>query len=101
MGTGLSTTHKDIYPGERANLDIAARFDNDDACFGWNDEAYFSNPAWRNQKWRLPSGRYIVKIELTSAGDKEANFYRLVNDTDVSSFRLEHIQQGDLSKIVS
>lgn len=101
IGTGASTTHKDIYPGESASLDIAARFDKDEVCFGWNDEAYFSNPVWRIPKWKLPSGRYTLKIELTSAGDKAVNYYRLINDTDVSSFRLAPAQPDDIKKIIS
>jgi hypothetical protein len=100
VGQNISTTRKDIYPGEGASLDIAARFDNDVDCFGWNDEAYFSNPAWRNPKWKLLPGRYIVKIELTSAGDKATNLYRLINDTDITSFRLEQVQQDDIKKIL-
>ena len=95
-----STTRMDIYPGERASLDIAVRFDDDSECFGWNDEGYFSEPLWRNPKWRLLPGRYIVKVELTSAGDKATSYYRLINDTDMSSFRLEQARADDIKKIV-
>lgn len=97
----IATTRKDIYPGEGASLDIAARFDSDEACFGWNDEAYFSNPTWRNPRWKLLSGRYLVKVELTSAGDKAINYYRLINDTDITSFRLEQAQPDDIKAILS
>lgn len=99
IGSNLSTTRKDLYPGESSSLDIAARFDDDDACYGWNDDAYFSDPSWRNPKWKLLPGRYLVKVELTSAGDKATNYYRLINDTDVTSFRLEPIQSDDIKKI--
>ena len=101
LGSSTDTTRKDIYPGEGESLDIAARFDDDDACFGWNDEAYFSKPAWRNSKWKLLPGRYLVKIELTSAGDKATQIYRLINDTDITSFRLEHAQPDDIKKTAS
>jgi len=94
-----STTLRDIYPGEKSNLDIAARFDKDEKCYGWNDEGYFSNPLWRNPKWELPSGRYIVKVELISSGDKTFGYYRLVNDVDISSFRLEKASQEDIKKV--
>lgn len=99
LGSNISTTRKDIYPGEDASLDIAARFDQDDECFGWNDEAYFSNPMWRNPKWKLLPGRYLVKVELTSAGDKATNYYRLINDTDITSFRLEQAHEADMKKV--
>lgn len=94
-----SSTINDIYPGEKANLDIAARFDRDIVCYGWNDEGYFSNPLWRNPKWELPSGRYIVKVELVSSGDKSVGYYRLVNDVDISSFRLEEAREEDIKQV--
>jgi len=98
IDSSTSTTRKDIYTGEESDLDIAARFDNDEVCFGWNDEAYFSKPAWRNQKWKLLPGRYVVKVEITSAGDKAVNYYRLLNDVDISSFRLEEAQPDDIKR---
>jgi len=97
--TSASTTLQDIYPGEKASLDIAARFDDDKVCYGWNDEGYFSNPLWRNPKWGLPSGRYIVKVELISSGDKTIGYYRLVNDVDISSFRLENASPEDIKRV--
>ena len=100
IGSNSSTTRKDLYPGEGSSLDIVARFDNDDTCYGWNDEAYFSDPSWRNPKWKLLPGRYLVKVELTSAGDKATNYYRLINDTDVTSFRLEPTKSDDVKKII-
>jgi hypothetical protein len=54
----------DVYPGEREVFDIAARFDNDDECYGWNNEAYFSQPIWRNPAWKLDKGRYLVQFEI-------------------------------------
>lgn len=95
------TTRKDIYPSEGLSLDVGARFDESDACYGWNDEAYFSHPTWRNPKRILPPGRYIVKVELTSAADKATNYYRLINDTGVTSFRLEPAQPVDIKNLDS
>lgn len=34
----------DVYPGEFQRLDVAARFNNKDECYGWNNENYFSDP---------------------------------------------------------
>jgi len=99
VGANTSTTRKDIYPGEISSLDIAARFDNDESSFGWNDEAYFSDPPWRNPKWKLSPERFIVKVQLISAGDKITNYYRLINDTDITSFRLEQAQPDDIKRI--
>jgi hypothetical protein len=44
----------DIYPGQTRLLDFVNRADNDEECYGWNNETYFSTPLWRNPKWRLP-----------------------------------------------
>lgn len=31
----------DIQPGESTLLDVAGRFDAEEDCYGWNNEAYF------------------------------------------------------------
>ena len=56
------TPRIDVYPGEAERLDVAGRFDNEDECYGWSNESYFSDPVWRNPDWRLPSGRYLVQF---------------------------------------
>jgi hypothetical protein len=55
----------DVYPGEKEILDIAIRADTDAECYGWNNEAYFSNPIWRNPAWKLSSGRYLVRVVVS------------------------------------
>jgi len=79
----------DVYPGETELLDIAFRADNDVECFGWNNEAYFSTPAWRNPRWRLPPGRYVVVVAVRSSGQKCVRSFRLINDVARTDFRLE------------
>ncbi|MBK8781285.1 MAG: hypothetical protein IPO22_05680 [Anaerolineales bacterium] len=51
--SAASSLKRDIFPGNLERLDIAARFDADNECYGWNNEAYFSDPQWRNSKWQL------------------------------------------------
>lgn len=80
----------DIYPGESELLDIAMRADNDTECYGWNNEAYFSTPPWRNPNWRLDRGRYVVRVIVTSSGQKCIGWFRLENGAGRDSFRLEH-----------
>jgi len=65
----------DVYPGESELLDIAIRADSDVECYGWNNEAYSSSPIWRNPNWKLDRGRYLVRVIITSSGQK---MYRLV-----------------------
>jgi hypothetical protein len=85
----------DIHTGSGEKLDIAARFDQDDVCFGWNNEGYFSKPQWRNPKWRLLPGRYIVKVEVISSGEKTMDLYRLCNDVAINDFRLDPALKTD------
>ncbi|HVM72289.1 MAG TPA: hypothetical protein VMT91_11060 [Anaerolineales bacterium] len=93
--TSTPHTKMDIHPGRGEKLDIAARFDQDDVCYGWNNEAYFSTPQWRNSKWRLLQGRYLVRVEITSAGEKTTRLFRLCNDVVIDDFRLEPAQKSD------
>jgi len=85
----------DIHPGNAEKVDIAAKFDQDNVCFGWNNEAYFSKPLWRNPKWRLLTGRYIVKVEIIAAGEKTMSLFRLCNDVAIDNFRLEPALKTD------
>jgi hypothetical protein len=83
------TPRIDVYPGESERLDISAKFDDENECYGWSNENYFSNPVWRNSNWRLSSGRYLVKVTIVSAGEKFSGLFRLVNDVPRRDFRLE------------
>jgi hypothetical protein len=78
-----------IYPGETESVDIAIRGDDDEACYGWNNESYFSVPEWRNPKWKLNPGRYLVRVVVTSSGRKHVAWFRLENSATRDAFRLE------------
>lgn len=80
----------DVHPGEdeRQRLDVAARFDNEDECYGWNNESYFSDPPWRNPDWKLAKGRYLVRVTVLSTGEKCTSIFRLVNDVAQQDFRI-------------
>ena len=79
----------DVYPGENELLDIAIRADDDAECYGWNNEAYFSSPVWRNPNWKLDRGRYLVQVTITSSGQKSVGWFRLENSVSRTDFRLE------------
>jgi len=87
----VPVTRRDVYPGETetAKLDIGARFDDERDCYGWCNDNYLSNPPWRNPEWRLPAGRYLVRIVVRSSGEECAGVFRLINDVPQSDFRLE------------
>jgi hypothetical protein len=93
IGRMTSESRIDVYPGEKEQLDIVARFDEDQDCYGWNNEAYLH--AWRNPKWKLPRKDFTVKVVVTSSGGKCTALCRLSNGADL---RLEQAQEGDLLK---
>lgn len=90
------TTLIDIPPGEEKWIDIAAKFDDENDCFGWNNQSYFSEPLWRNSDWKLERGRYLVSVKIISAGEVSSKMFRLINDVSRNSFRLEPSQSNDM-----
>jgi len=85
----------DVYPGEHQILDVVARHDDETECYGWNNESYLQSDLWRTPAWRLPRGRYLVRIEVASSGQKCVGVFRIINDVARSDFRLERAQRGD------
>lgn len=90
---------KDVFPGEAELIDVACRFDEDDDCYGWNNESYFSNPPWRNPSWQLPKNRYIINVTIVTSGEKLSRIFRLINDVGIKDFRLENALPEDFSKL--
>lgn len=77
----------DVYAGDEELLDVAVRFRGEKDCFGWNNEAYLHN--WRTPHWKLESGRYLVKVVITSSGQNCEGVFRLVNNVEnLGDFRL-------------
>jgi hypothetical protein len=79
----------DIQPGDRTALDIAAKFDSEDVCYGWSNDAYFVSTPWRNPAWRLNPGRYLVRAVVICGGQRFRFQARLINDVSRTDFRLE------------
>jgi hypothetical protein len=87
----------DIQPGEKVRLDIAARFDAEQPCYGWNNEAYVHN--WRSPQWMLRSGRYLVRAVVISSGQKHELVVRLANDMTRNDFRLDDAPANEANDI--
>jgi hypothetical protein len=87
-------TRKDITAGREELLDIVTRYDDDESCYGWNNEIYFSG--WRNPKWMLPPGRYLVDVTIFSAGEKHTQTFRLLNDVPKSELCISLTHTSDL-----
>ena len=86
----------DVYPGESQRLDVGARFNNEDECYGWNNENYISVPQWRNPSWKLSHKRYLIKVTVVSSGDKCTKIFRLINDVSQNDFRIESALATDV-----
>jgi hypothetical protein len=78
----------DVYPGDVRTINIVARFDKDEDCYGWTHENMISEPRWRTPKWRMPKGRYLVKVQVLSSGETCEEIFRLINDVSIENFRL-------------
>lgn len=92
------TDRADLPPKESQHINIAARFDSENECYGWNNESYFSTPIWRNPAWRLNTGRYLVRVTIISAGEKCVGIFRLVNDVSQNDFRIEESLPIDIPR---
>jgi len=85
----------DVYPGESTPIDIAVKFDSEDECYGWSNLSYFSDPPWRHPDWKLPKGRYLITVAVSSSGQKCTSSFRLFNDAGPKDFRLEAASASD------
>jgi len=84
-----------IYSGAPRSLDVAVRFDNDEDCYGWTTANYNSQPPWKDPVRRLPSGRYLIKVNVHADAAAISACFRLINDTAVEDFRLAATLPGD------
>lgn len=91
----MSESRVDIAPGETAEFDVVVRFDEDSECYGWNLESYQSEPPWRNPKWKLSAGRYLLRVQIFSGDQSCSGQFRLINDVPADAFRLEPALPGD------
>jgi hypothetical protein len=89
-----SGTRIDIYPGEQEKLDVVARLEPDQECYGWNNETYFPPSVnGKNPNWRLPTGRYLVEATIRSSGQTKTASFQLINEGDLQNFRLEPLME--------
>jgi len=80
---------RDCYPGTPELVDIAARYDQEEECYGWTTESYLEGRGWRNPEFKLPKGRYLVRVTIRSSGDKLSPVFKLDNSGAREDFRLQ------------
>jgi hypothetical protein len=94
-----SESRIDVSPGEKEKLDVAVKMDADTECYGWNNESYFGQPQWRNARWKLPPGRYLVSVGVFSSGQKCTGIFRLINGINRGDFRLAPASLAEIRRI--
>jgi len=90
---------RNCFPGRRETIDIAARFDDEDECYGWSNENYLLGKGWRNEDWKLVKGRFLVTVTVDSAGEKVVGAFKLENSVGRKDFRLTKASEDDLRKL--
>jgi hypothetical protein len=75
------------------------RMTNHEECYGWCNEAYLPDKGWRNPDWKLPKGRYLVKMVVLSAGEKVTDVFQLENSVAQQHFRLLKTTKHDSSRV--
>lgn len=88
---------RDCFPGQPELVDVAARFDNDEDCFGWSNESYLKG--WRNPEFRLPKGRYLVLVTIRSSGENVSGVFKLENSVGIEHFRLLAASRNEALKL--
>jgi hypothetical protein len=78
---------RDIQPGEAASIDTVVRSAPDQACYGYTDASYLPHLA-RHPDLRLPRGRYLVEVTVTTAGRPIVERFELANEGEYADFRL-------------
>ncbi len=92
-------SHVDIFEGRKSGINVAVKFDAEAVCWGWSNQSYFSNPQWRDGKWKMEKGTYLVRVIVHSAGAEARNVFRLVNEAGLDSFRLEEATDAEREKV--
>ena len=93
---------RDCFPGSPELVDVAARFDNDEDCYGWSNESYLPNKNWpRNPDFRLPKGRYLVKATVHSSGERISRVFVLENSVAREHFRLLIASEREAARVRS
>ena len=90
---------RNCFAGTKEPIDVAARFDTEDDCYGWSNETYLPGKGWRNPDWKLPKGRYLVKVTVLSSGEPVSGIFHLENSVARPHFRLSDASREDAQKL--
>jgi hypothetical protein len=77
---------RDLFPGHYKFMDVAARYGEEDDCFGLSIDSYWSEN--RSPDFKLSKGRYLVTVTIHSSGNNVSHFFALENSVSRKDFRL-------------
>lgn len=99
LGRLIIPGRENVPPGQRAPMNVAARFDDEADCYGFSNESYPAVsriPQWgRPPQWRLGPGTYLINVTVYAASEQTSTIFRLVNDATRADFRLERGRRTD------
>jgi hypothetical protein len=74
----IQARRMDVHCRSDESVSIAVKFDGEADCYIFSNESYLS-PKWQNPAWRLPLGRYLVRVTIEYDSSKVEHF-QLIND---------------------
>jgi len=77
----------DIPAENSGDLDVVCRFEGEESCYGFNNDSYLHR--FRNNTWKLPPGRYIIRVRVRTGGREFAELFMLHNDVSLEHFRFD------------
>jgi len=91
---------RELHPGIQEFIDIAVRFDNEQDSYGWANSSYLSPT--RHSEWRLPSGQWLVRVDVTGVGTvKLTEVFLLINSGNRQDMRLVHPTKQQKEQVLS
>jgi hypothetical protein len=93
----FASAWRDLFPGHHKVMDVAARYDEEDDCFGLSIDSYWSG--YRSPDFKLSKGRYLVKVTINSSGNNVSHFFALENSVSRKDFRLTVASKGEANKL--
>ncbi len=90
---------QNCFPGSKQLIDIAARFDEDEECYGWSNDNYLPGRGWRNPDWKLGKGRFLVSLSVSSAGEQLIGYFVIENSAGRKDFRLMGAARPEIEKL--
>lgn len=75
----MQARRMDVHGHHEEPISIAVKFEGEPACYIFTNESYVF-PKWQNPTWRLPLGRYRVRVTVYYERGRAQRDFELRND---------------------